>query len=468
MKPGTCLATGFPLRVLRPKGFTLVEVVVIVLVVAILAGIAVVSYQRIIGDAEDSEAVVQLGAIRQAEFAERAQAGTFVNASTTEDVGVKLDILELQDKIFRYKVVNATLDDFLALAERIMEDPTGKKSAMIALSADGTLSKSTAYYGMGYGGQGGAAGGGGGGGASLGGGSGSGAGGGGGGGDGGGDGGGGSGDSGSGDGEEGSPEPSSSSAQAEWGTPQATGNDGFIQLGWDFSSGFPATSFRISRATSQEGPFKLFVDGWPVWYTNFVDFVANDQLYFYKIEAVADDGTFIVCPSTLWAMASATSTYAVAVQAAFEMLDVSVAGAQIADRVDLYGASIGFGSGVEGAAAWYEPFFNTITINISEFSSSVNVHAALLGHEGTHAWWYHDTTQGQPLRAGDPDDPDRLDDNSIDQEYHAFTNGANVWDEVKDPAETDFNQDSWAAVMALGEAQAKEVIRLYYPGLQEY
>lgn len=196
--------------------------------------------------------------------------------------------------------------------------------------------------------------------------------------------------------------------------------------------------------------------------------MANDQLYFYKIEAVADDGTFIVCPSTLWAMASATSTYAVAVQAAFEILDVSVAGAQIADRVDLYGASIGFGSGVEGAAAWYEPFFNTITINISEFSSSVNVHAALLGHEGTHAWWYHDTTQGQPLRAGDPDDPDRLDDNSIDQEYHAFTNGANVWDEVKDPAETDFNQDSWAAVMALGEAQAKEVIRLYYPGLQEY
>jgi len=166
MKSRLSLTTGFSLTGLRPKGFTLIEVVIVVLVVAILAGIAVVSYQRIIGDAEDNEAVANLGAIRQAEFAERAQTGTFANVSTTEDVAVKLDILELQDKIFRYKVVNATLEDFVALAERIMEDPVGKKTATIALSADGNLSKSTAYYGRGYGGQGGAYGGGSGGGSS--------------------------------------------------------------------------------------------------------------------------------------------------------------------------------------------------------------------------------------------------------------------------------------------------------------
>jgi len=471
MKHRSLFPASFSLRAGRPRGFTVVEVVLIVVVLAILAGIAVVSYQKIIGDAEDNEAIANLGAIRQAEFAERAQSGTFVNASSTEDVTVQLDILKLQDKIFRYKVVNATLDDFVALAERIMQDPAGKKAAVISLSADGTLSKSTAYYGTTYLGGGGSysgAGGGGGGG----GGSGScascgsdGAGDAGSGGE-----GGGGGCPGCGGGSGALPGGGSTTPTAtyvDWGAPLACGNNGYIQLGWGFSSAFAADYFRISRAASPSGPFSVVIDGWPAWYTNYVDTVPNGTTYYYQIEAFSSSGASVTCPTILSATASATGAYASAAQAGFNVLAASTAGNTISDMIALYNAPIGFGSGVPGAAAWYEPDFNTITINVSEFSKSVNVHAALLAHEGTHAWWYHDTTQGQPLRAGDPDDPLRLYDNSIDQEYHAFTNGANVWNEIKG-AETDLNQDGWASVMALSEAEAKAVIRLYYPGLSEY
>jgi len=360
-----------------------------------------------------------------------------------------------------------------------MEDPTGKKMAMIALSADGTLSKSTAYYGTGYGGGGGSSGGSGGSsgggsygsggsGGGFGGGGDSGGGGGGGGFGGGGDSGGGGGGAGGGSGDdEGGGFVSPTTVYADWGAPLACGNNGSIQLGWGFTSTFEADYFRISRATSLDGRYEVLIDGWPIWYTSYSDFVANGTEYYYKIEAVSLSGVSVSCPTVLSAAASATGAYALAAQAGFDALAASVAGSAIADRITLYDTPIGFGSGVLGAAAWYEPYFNTITIDLSQFSSSVTVHAALLGHEGTHAWWAHDTTQGQPLRAGDPDDPARLYDNTIDQEFHAFTNGAAVWNEIKG-AETDFNQDAWAAIMALGEAEAKTVIRLYYPDLAEY
>ncbi|HAJ56471.1 MAG TPA: hypothetical protein DCL35_01735 [Candidatus Omnitrophica bacterium] len=137
-------------------GFTLIEISIAVVVVAILVAFASVYYFKVIGKSEDSEALANLAAIKKAEFTKQAEVGTFVNASDTADVNEKLDSVEVQEKIFRYKVVNATQEDFVAVAERILgagSVTTKDKPIEIALYADGGLSYtySSAGSGSGYG-----------------------------------------------------------------------------------------------------------------------------------------------------------------------------------------------------------------------------------------------------------------------------------------------------------------------------
>ncbi len=140
------------------RGFTLVEIGIAVLVIGILVALASVVYLKTIAKSEDSEALVNLAAIKRAEVNKQAEAGTFVNASDTSEVNEKLDSGEIQEKIFRYKVVNATKEDFVAIAERITDGSkitTKDKPIEIAMYADGSLSytypSSTVTSGSGYG-----------------------------------------------------------------------------------------------------------------------------------------------------------------------------------------------------------------------------------------------------------------------------------------------------------------------------
>ena len=121
----------------RPAGFTILEIVIIVVVVSILATLAVVSYIRVVSKGENTEALTNLGAIRRAEHAEIANSGTFVNATDTSDVNNKLSTADIQEKIFKYKVVNATQDNFTAIAERVKPDASQEKPIVIAMYSNG-------------------------------------------------------------------------------------------------------------------------------------------------------------------------------------------------------------------------------------------------------------------------------------------------------------------------------------------
>ncbi len=128
----------------------------IVVVVAILASLAVVAYFRVTSKAENTEALNNLAAVRKAQVSEFAETGTYVNATDTEEINKLLPDVDIQDKNFTYKVVNATAEDFAAVAKRVGGDTTGEKPIEIAMYSDGhvdyTYSPGSSYGG-GYGGS---------------------------------------------------------------------------------------------------------------------------------------------------------------------------------------------------------------------------------------------------------------------------------------------------------------------------
>lgn len=99
-------------RSVLPQGFTLTEVLITVLILAFLAGIALPAYFRSIEKAKSAEAVANLGMIRQAEMAHRAQDGTFVEAIDLPAIEAGLD-LDLNAQYFDYQVAHADAGDLL-------------------------------------------------------------------------------------------------------------------------------------------------------------------------------------------------------------------------------------------------------------------------------------------------------------------------------------------------------------------
>jgi Tfp pilus assembly protein PilE len=118
-------------------GFTVLEITIIVVVAAVLASLAVVAYFRVTSKAQDTEALNNLAAVRQAQVSEFAETGSYVNATDTAEINRLLPEADIQDKNFTYKVVNATAEDFAAVAARVGEDATGEKPIEIAMYSDG-------------------------------------------------------------------------------------------------------------------------------------------------------------------------------------------------------------------------------------------------------------------------------------------------------------------------------------------
>ncbi|MDD2866088.1 MAG: hypothetical protein PHO59_02060 [Candidatus Omnitrophica bacterium] len=138
------------------QGFTVLEITIIVVVVAILASLAVVAYFRVTSKAENTEALNNLAAVRKAQVSEFAETGSYVNATDTAEINKLLPEADIQDKNFTYKIVNATSEDFAAVAERVGEDTTGEKPIEIAMYSDGHVDYAYSpgsSYGGGYGGS---------------------------------------------------------------------------------------------------------------------------------------------------------------------------------------------------------------------------------------------------------------------------------------------------------------------------
>ncbi|HNS48762.1 MAG TPA: prepilin-type N-terminal cleavage/methylation domain-containing protein [bacterium] len=98
------------------KGFTMIELMIVVIIVAILAAAAVPLYRANIRRAIKAEAEATLGSIRTAERIYKAQHDTYTDATSAE-VESMLGVQVLDPQYFDadcYQVVNATATAFEA------------------------------------------------------------------------------------------------------------------------------------------------------------------------------------------------------------------------------------------------------------------------------------------------------------------------------------------------------------------
>ena len=109
------------------KGFTLMEVLIVIIIIAVLAGLAVPMYRVTVEKSRKAEALGVLSAIRQAEVRYRSQYPSYTNSTGgTTDATRSLDFdfsaaamaVGGQRVHFTYAVTAAAADTFTATATR--------------------------------------------------------------------------------------------------------------------------------------------------------------------------------------------------------------------------------------------------------------------------------------------------------------------------------------------------------------
>jgi len=107
----------------QKKGFTLVELLVVVIIIGILATIAVPQYAKMIEKAKGSEARAILGMIRTGEELHKVEHGIYTDNTDILVVTVPLD--SSPEHYFKYDI-DATTTSFTAKAMR--KTPTNAKT----------------------------------------------------------------------------------------------------------------------------------------------------------------------------------------------------------------------------------------------------------------------------------------------------------------------------------------------------
>ena len=69
----------------RQKGFTLVEMIIVVVIIGVLAAIAVPAFKKYMDSGRTAEAMAMLGEIRNREEAYRAEFGSYANTNTSAE-----------------------------------------------------------------------------------------------------------------------------------------------------------------------------------------------------------------------------------------------------------------------------------------------------------------------------------------------------------------------------------------------
>ena len=137
----------------RNKGFTLTEILLVLLILGILVTSAIFMYSKFIEKAKSAEAIIAAGNIRVAEIGHKLATGNYVAAENTEKIDELLG-LGVLSKDFEYRVIGVTDDNFLILAHRVNEDINAGKfspeSIVVAMDKDGMVN----YPGSGGGGGG--------------------------------------------------------------------------------------------------------------------------------------------------------------------------------------------------------------------------------------------------------------------------------------------------------------------------
>ena len=98
----------------KRKGFTLMELIIVVIIIAILAAIGLPQFFRAAGKAKEARAKSNLGHIRKVELAIESTRGTFQTFGLTQTVNLTADIdtdgindieINFFDNDYRYSVV---------------------------------------------------------------------------------------------------------------------------------------------------------------------------------------------------------------------------------------------------------------------------------------------------------------------------------------------------------------------------
>ncbi len=106
-------------------GFTLMEVLIVVVVLAVLAGLAVPMYTASVEKSRKAEALAALGALRQSELRFFAQTGAYTNAIANLDFD-PASVAGGQTLHFTYAVATPSAVTFTATATRNATDlPAG-------------------------------------------------------------------------------------------------------------------------------------------------------------------------------------------------------------------------------------------------------------------------------------------------------------------------------------------------------
>jgi len=414
------LSSANPLEKLTSKkfltGFSLVEIVIVVIVLVILAVSALAIYKNFIRKSEQTEAIVNLNAIKIAEEMEVLTDGTYINASDTEEIN-KLLATELVERIYRYRVENATDDSYVAIAERIDGEGEINETIILAMGPQyggiprfvyhgPAISGGAAVYGdsilgkgfSGFGGGGSSAGSSSGGGAIGGGGS----------------SGGGGGTSGGGAGDDGG-----GGARGRAVNPRKHSNSVCGNSSCEYDESCLDCSGDCSPCVSGQ--------------------------------AIIDQG--LVEAFNLLASASS---------------DTSATGQDLTDVLNTFEVPLHIGY-AQGAIAYWNPTDKFMMVDTDYFNDwTTGAIAAIIAHEANHAeYTYSPALWIAETRARHPEVPlsdihiDVPPKYSLDQEYNSFKKATEVWTEVKDGTNTEL--DFEVTFVNQGESYAKDVLLNLYP-----
>ncbi len=137
------------------KGFTLLELLIVVIVIAILATFAIPGYLNAVEKAKTSKAKHHLGLIAQAEKMYRGEMDTYLAAADVDENADLHDYVEMDevgsDADWDYAVAIVGADGFTATATRVTSDGgaavTGNNAGTVTLDEDGTWGGTHRYAG---------------------------------------------------------------------------------------------------------------------------------------------------------------------------------------------------------------------------------------------------------------------------------------------------------------------------------
>ena len=125
-------------RQVRVRGFTLTELLFVVLIIAILAAIALPLYFRSVERARSAEALTNMAAIRTGEQLHHVEQGTFVGAPDVPAINEQLD-LKVNARDFDYEVTQADDKHFLVIATSRHPEPGSGNPLRVKMDQAGTV-----------------------------------------------------------------------------------------------------------------------------------------------------------------------------------------------------------------------------------------------------------------------------------------------------------------------------------------